>query len=326
MRITGRDLRRVINEEVRRSMRLSESAIADMPDFLDKQKAADKAVLLRNYGPGGMGTTYIGDYIRTCRSVRKSLAELISAAGIESGTTNVLNNFDDMWEYGSKSEITKAVLATLDDPSIKGLSEDQKTLAVIAAIQTGKLAHNRGVPGRLEVQGSYVDTLNFGASGGRADALEKFKVALKMNAVIDPLMYIAKTDIGAWVEGSKPSASQSAAPESEVSAAPATKSRAPASGDNEKWTRLGKKSVKHAAIRYAWMDFVKGGSATAANGNDGGAYTDSFSDFQKWYATQKADMGGVELTIDGVLSALEEDTDQEAVSKNIFGDSYAGPE
>jgi len=74
------------------------------------------------------------------------------------------------------------------------------------------------------------------------------------------------------------------------------------------------------------MDFVKGGSATAANGNDGGAYTASFSDFQKWYTTQKADMGGVELTVDGVLSALEEDTDPEALKKDIFGASYAGPE
>ena len=325
MRIRGRDLQKIIREELSRSMRLSESAIADMPDFLDKQKAADKAVLLRNYGPGGMGTTYIGDYIRTCQSVRKSLSELISAAGIESGTTNVLKNFDDMREYGSKSEISKAVRDTLADPSISSLPDDGQTLAVIAAIQTGKLAHNRGAAGRVMSPGSYIDTLNLGPSGGRAAALEKFKVALRMNAVIKSLMYIADTDINAWVEGSKPSASKSAEPASTVPAAPATKSRAPASSEGERWAKLGRKSAKHAAIIQYWMDFVNGGSATAANGNDGGAYTNSFSDFQKWYTTQKADMGGIELTVDGVLSLLKADTDPEAVSKKTFGDSYIGP-
>jgi len=329
MRITGRDLRRVINEEVRRSMGVKINEVA-----LDIQQKAADAQRTFKHGVSTITTTKgvsdLDRYIESRENVKQVLEAITnSSAGMRANTSDVLRAWNIISEEGSASSLS----STLVD--IIKTKEDAREISkgIVAALQLGYSGND--------------PSLAIGLSGGygkeyterqedfdRAFSEYPALVERSQKEFLADVQYVASFNINERSkaelkreEEEKAGGTSSESGDSTQSVSKLKiKSRAPASGDNEKWARLSKKSVKHATILYAWMDFVKGGSATAANGNDGGAYTASFSDFQKWYTTQKADMGGVELTIDGVLSALEEDTDPEALKKDIFGDSYAGPE
>jgi len=144
MRITGRELRRVINEEVRRSMRSSLLREGDgSPEgvSLEMQKAAGDASQTRSIGGQKImliGSSLIGNFMQECSDVSKFIERVIaSSQTMRENAIGLRQGMFDISTKGSQSMRARAVKNVLTEFAGQ-TSTDGLVRAVLAAIKTGK--------------------------------------------------------------------------------------------------------------------------------------------------------------------------------------------
>ena len=260
MRITGRELRRVINEEVRRSMKLNlrEDAESTISEKLPRAEYDSLTSRLKNL--------------------------ITSDDKLKAETGNVLAAIGDIWMNGKESVYAKAIIRSLNNPQIVVQEPYEKTLSFIAALQTGN-----PVSGYKDDPTYFKKTLNY------KDTFfdSKFEDALESNAVIDDIITFANHTVtigekeaaaalAAKVAKNTVAASVANADHAKKIAADAAAAAAPAAKVSP-WVAYDA-DPKNSGVHAAWTKFVKSGSSMAKTGNDGGnPYTWKFSDFGKFY-------------------------------------------
>ena len=260
MRITGRELRRVINEEVRRSMKLNLRE--------DAESTISEKLPAPEYD-----------------SLKSRLKNLITSDDkLKAETGNVLHAIGNIWVNGKESVYAKAIISSLNNPQIVVQEPYEKTLSFIAALQTGK-----------PVSGYKADPTYFKKTLNYKDTLfdSKFEDALQDNAVIDDIIKFANhtvtigekeaaAELVTKVAKNTVAASVANADHAKNIAADAAAAAAPAAKVSP-WVAYDA-DPKNSGVHAAWTKFVKSGSSIAKTGNDGGnPYTWKFSDFGKFY-------------------------------------------
>jgi len=162
MRISSRDLRKLINEELRRSIGLREIRVASGPEAAssgapmgadedeEEGEADDKEET-----PAGKEEVSDADRLFYFKSLVSNITKLMNEEDVLAPQLpDVLVGLDDIFKKGAGSKYARAVTITLKDGA--SLNEDQLSLAVIAALKTG---HQSGVT--KDSSNYFMDTLNF---------------------------------------------------------------------------------------------------------------------------------------------------------------------
>lgn len=260
MHISNKDLRSLINEEIRRSMKLN----------LREDKAATNGEKLPRE-----------KYDSLVSRLKKLLA---SDDKLKAATGNVLYAIGNIWLNGKESKYAKVIALMLRDPNIEAQKDYQKTLSLIAALQTGAV-----VSGYKDDLTYFKKILNY------TDTFldSNFEDALQDNPVLDDIITFVKHTVtigekeaaaALAAKGAKNTvaASVASADRTKKMAADAAAAAAPAAKVSP-WVAYDA-DPKNSGVHAAWTKFVKSDSSIAKTGNDGGnPYTWKFSDFGKFY-------------------------------------------
>jgi len=260
MHISNKDLRSLINEEIRRSMKLN----------LREDKAATNGEKLPRE-----------KYDSLVSRLKKLLA---SDDKLKAATGNVLYAIGNIWLNGKESKYAKVIALMLRDPNIEAQKDYQKTLSLIAALQTGAV-----VSGYKDDLTYFKKILNY------TDTFfdSNFQDALQDNPVLDDIIKFVKHTVtigekeaaaalAANAAKNTIAASVASANNAKKIAADAAAAAAPAAKVSP-WVAYDA-DPKNSGVHAAWTKFVKSDSSIAKTGNDGGnPYTLKFSDFGKFY-------------------------------------------
>ena len=216
MRISSRDLRRLINEEIRHSMRIRESdeaavtgstfnsrtssqsaAGGDPPPVPDswRPEQVEQYKKLIDSAKAFKHKTFIFSFINNCNDIQEQLPKLIDSSQVlKRNIKSVLGpqgNLAFMIMDGERSIFSKAIVSTLADATIKDLEADKKMLAVIAALETGSAASADPASASYFVKTTKVGGTKFFAT--KVDPA--FKALVEATGIIGKIAFIANHDI-----------------------------------------------------------------------------------------------------------------------------------
>ena len=314
MRIRGKDLRQIILEELSRSMRyrMNESVVQGVN--LIKQAAAE--LEMRTITAGGVDIelidqTDIGQYMRDCKSISEILPKMIlSSEALSSSTGAVLGHFSNIIKYGSESEYSKSIKATLANLDSSDIGDDGKIRAIIASLQTGEVYSGAPSDNSLGAAVDFDNELKLGvgatthikalndAIGGKYNQANFLQI---ISSIIgfDIISRVDSMRRKAAVRGAKVTVDDAGV---EITDAPAS-----AKSGWDKYV-MNTSGGKGQAVRDAWNKMVRSGSAASQMTNDGEAWTSSFGDFKKYYRELSAERAGKAIDVETVLASLDADS------------------
>jgi len=301
MRITGRDLRRVINEEVRRSMGIKINEVA-----LDIQQKAADAQRTFKHGVSTITTTKgvsdLDRYIESRENVKQVLEAITnSSAGMRANTSNVLRAWNIISEEGSASSLSSTLVDIIKTK--KDAREISK--GIVAALQLGYSGND--------------PSLAIGLSGGygkeyterqedfdRAFSEYPALVERSQKEFLADVQYVAsfninersKAELKREDEEKAGGTSSESGDSTQSFSKPATSKPAVSKPKIRSWADYEKISIGNKWVHTAWNEFVKSNTYESTSGNNEGPYTDSWEDYVSYYKKKAKELG---RNIDGNL-------------------------
>jgi len=309
MRISSRDLRRLINEEIRHSMRIREAddlsggtttgmfskrtpsqsaAGGDPPPVPDswRTEQVEQYKKLIESGTAFKFKTFIFSFINNCNDIKDKLPSIINSSPVLKRNIKSVLGTEGYLAFmimdGSRSDFSKAIVSTLADATIKDLEADKKMLAVIAALETGSAAS--ADPDNASY---FVKTTKVGGTKLFAPEVgPDFKALVENTGIIGKIEFIANHDIvdmlkqattDAASQDSTATSTTASADDTTTNGVATTTTAAPLKG----WARYDATSGT-AGVHDAWNTFVAG-PKNIVNANTGASWQKSFDSFKVFY-------------------------------------------
>jgi len=290
MRITGRELRRVINEEVRRSMKLNlrEDAAAD------EKYGFSTSVMIGAAATASESTrNLINDYLKACSSVKAEVNKFVNNELLSAQLGAAQGHFIDITKKGSASvysaAINNALLKTAQDRKY------EQAIAVIGTLQSGKWTDLGGAYATLA--GAPNDALRPLSVDIRTDINGVFSgtPAKTMEDFLSAVKDVISTDIiGAVTRAKEESVAAGAAVAAgrEKTKSDAAASSASTALDAAKWEKYDSKGESYVDVHDKWDEFA----ASSQNRAEGSKFTNSFADFVRYYKATAENTGKTRIS------------------------------
>ena len=294
MRITGRELRRVINEEVRRSMKLNLREDANY----DKEYGFSTSAMKGAAATASEGTrSQINDYLKACSGIAKKIDELANNESLSASLGAIQGHFMDITKKGSASVYSAAINDALLATALNKEDRHEQIIAVIGTLQSGKWTDLWGAYATIAGDPETV-TDDIVAE---VDTLFNIGTFNMKDAFLSGIMIATKTDIITLVTTAKEEAATSgasvAASREKTKSAAATPA-ASTTDDAAKWAKYEAQGNKFVEVHATWNEFTK----TAQAIEDG--WTASFASFVDYYKYRLAGSGVKNISPEEMIRML----------------------